>query len=574
MKLTGELFIHQKNPSLQHSSEVEHVVAYLKQSGDKIPNSPQEKIASYLGFLSNKNYVNDGVLTGNKDSLVRQIEQLIISDDNVPESYFQLQQRIAFEQGHGHIEITPDVRLKLIEVIKNDQRASLNKWAEFINSPDANYPDWFKYYVWDSLKGIGQFDKEKCKFLKRTDSTTAAYPELNYEALAYVYDKLCQSFDEDIASESENLKKLLKGGNFGKLYANAMLEAIRSKEFVDTTEGTWKKYNQTDDPSMARNLSESLQGYGTGWCTAGEETASYQLKEGDFYVYYSKDGVGEDTIPRVAIRMDNDEVAEVRGILKNQELEPELYDITNEQLNYLPGGDEYKAKVADMKKVTKIYELVRENPEVELSAEELRFIYELDRGIGNFGHDADPRIKEIIAERNSFKDLSIALGVTADYFEVVKTLIDNNKLYKIIDDLDIFLKRADHFEVAKALIDNNESWSLFAKTTALHPGIFNYLEFADTLLRRNNTKIVLDNLDEFLAVCNPDKLAEVIVKNGEGWLVINHLDEFLAVCNPNKLASVLISYGWGRTVSSHSKKFELDENQKNQIKKMELTGQI
>ena len=61
-------------------------------------------------------------------------------------------------------------------------------------------------------------------------------------------------------------------------------------------------------------LYNSLQGYNTGWCTAGSrETAKEQLEEGDFYVYYSKDKNGNYTIPRLAIRMSEDEIAEIRG---------------------------------------------------------------------------------------------------------------------------------------------------------------------------------------------------------------------------------------------------------------------
>ena len=36
-------------------------------------------------------------------------------------------------------------------------------------------------------------------------------------------------------------------------------------------------------------LVKSLEGKGTGWCTAGIETARWQLQGGDFHVYYTKD---------------------------------------------------------------------------------------------------------------------------------------------------------------------------------------------------------------------------------------------------------------------------------------------
>ncbi len=70
--------------------------------------------------------------------------------------------------------------------------------------------------------------------------------------------------------------------------------AIRTRVSYQVTEGHWVKYEQGSDHVP---LVISLQGHGTGWCTAGESTAKLQLKAGDFYVYYSLDGDGQPTIP-------------------------------------------------------------------------------------------------------------------------------------------------------------------------------------------------------------------------------------------------------------------------------------
>ncbi|MEZ6330460.1 MAG: hypothetical protein R3B12_00360 [Candidatus Saccharimonadales bacterium] len=101
----------------------------------------------------------------------------------------------------------------------------------------------------------------------------------------------------EVLQRPAKLQKLLRGSNFGKMYAYALLEATSTKEIISTTEGSWMKCNQSDDPRTARRLSESLQGYGTGWCTAGEETAILQLQGGDFYVYYTRDEADKDRVP-------------------------------------------------------------------------------------------------------------------------------------------------------------------------------------------------------------------------------------------------------------------------------------
>ncbi len=404
MQSPGSQFLHERNPNLHTSGEVEAVVGYLRAGGEHIPNDPADKISAHLGFLAHREYVNDGILTGDQGSIDRQIDAHVIKSSDVPEGYFELQRRIAREQGHGDIEITSEMRHLMTEAVQADQRAGLGKWVEYLGGEDGGYPDWFKQYTWSSVTKLGTFDKEKSEFQKRSRGTTAPYPELNREALAYVYDVLNKSRVQgetvDGGARDADLQKLLKGGNFGKLYAHAVLEVTPdSPELRHETKGSWTKFNQSDDPRTARRLSGSLQGHGTGWCTAGESTASIQLRGGDFYVYYTRDEEGKDTVPRVAIRMEQGEVAEVRGVNAAQELEHGMADITAEQLKDLPGGEEYIKKAEDMKHLTAIEKKISANPDVELSGEELRFLYELDHEIEGFGYEDDPRIGEIRALR-------------------------------------------------------------------------------------------------------------------------------------------------------------------------------
>ncbi len=400
MQSPGSSFLHDRNPQMHASDEVEAVVGYLRQGGESIPNEPADKISAHLGFLANREYVNDGILTGDQGSIDRQIDAHVISASDVPEGYFELQRRIAREQGHGDIQITSEMRHQMVEAVQADQRAGLGKWVEYLGGDDGGYPDWFKSYTWTSVTKLGTFDKEKNEFQKRSRGTTAPYPELNREALAYVYDVLNKSRiqGEQVngrANDAE-LQKLLKSGNFGKLYAHAVLEVTPdSPELRKDTRGSWTKFNQTDDPRTARRLSGSLQGHGTGWCTAGESTATMQLRGGDFFVYYTRDEDSKDTVPRVAIRMEQGEVAEVRGVNAAQELEPEMADITAERLKDLPGGEEYIRKAEDMKRLTAIEKRITANPDANLSTEELRFLYELDHEIQGFGYEDDPRIGEI-----------------------------------------------------------------------------------------------------------------------------------------------------------------------------------
>lgn len=103
---------------------------------------------------------------------------------------------------------------------------------------------------------------------------------------------------ENIGVKENNpeLEKLIESENFGKLYAYAIEKVVPTEESeLSITEGEWVKYDKNSDHMP---LVASLQGYTTGWCTAGESTAEAQIKGGDFHVYYSKDKEGNNTIPK------------------------------------------------------------------------------------------------------------------------------------------------------------------------------------------------------------------------------------------------------------------------------------
>ena len=415
-------FVHKYSSVDQ--KEVDQVVGYLRRNGETIPDKAGDRTAVYLKFMADT--VNDGVLTGDPDSVKRQIDAHVIKPEDVPESYFALQRRIAREQGHGDIEITSDMKRQLIEAAQADQRGSLDKWVEYLGGDDGSYPDWFKRYTWDSVLKLGAYDKEKAKFDRRDTSTVAPYPELNREALAYAYDTVKKFHVVSETVDDAKLKQILKEGSFGRLYAHAVTEVTPdSPEIKNEVRGSWTQFHETNDPRTARRLSGSLQGHGTGWCTAGESTAEAQLNSGDFYVYYTRDEDSKDTIPRVAIRMQSGEVAEVRGVLPSQELEPLMADIASEKLQDLPGGEEYIQRAADMKHLTTIDTLLSKDPNAELSVEDVAFLYELNRTIEGFGYDDDPRVQELQVKAANARtaDLLEQIDANADIAKRVRSQV-------------------------------------------------------------------------------------------------------------------------------------------------------
>ena len=242
------------------------------------------------------------------------------------------------------------------------------------------------------------------------------------EALSKVYDILKSEIGEDNLTNEER-EILSNGEGFKKLYTYYLINLDSKIMNNDETEGIWIKYDMGSDYIP---LWESLQGKNTGWCTAGKATAENQLMCGDFYVYYTKDENGEYKNPRIAIRMNGEnEIGEIRGTSKNQNLEPNMEPILNKKLEEFPDKDKYKKKVHDMKRLTLIEEKQKNNQ--ELTLDDLKFLYEVDSEIEGFGYQDDPRIEEIISKRDKRKDVAFVYGINEDEVALSQTEWEANK---------------------------------------------------------------------------------------------------------------------------------------------------
>ena len=364
MEKFGEQFLHQKDSKLHTTEPIENTQARLKGKGEKVSQKPADKIEAYLSRL--KDIFNPDSLEKHPDfdrkerniNMLKKnlYENVVIKQEDIPEGYYENQRRLAREQGHGDIETTGEMKEQLSEVIVSDQKSTLDNWINYLTDKDSeSFPMWSKYWAFNNMLKLSTYDKEKHSFGKRDKGTVAPFPDLNREALAYVVDAIVKKTNKEKVSgieDSPGLQKLLQGANFGKLYAWAIEKVTPTEENeLLNTEGRWIKYDKSSDHMP---LVESLQGHGTGWCTAGETTAQTQLQGGDFYVYYSYDKQGNPIVPRAAIRMEGLEIGEVRGIAPEQNLDPYINDVVNDKMTEFPDGEEYQKKVVNMKYLTEI----------------------------------------------------------------------------------------------------------------------------------------------------------------------------------------------------------------------------
>ena len=337
----------------------------------------------------------------------------VIKPENIPEAYFQNQVRIARERGMGNITLTEEDRKRYADAAIEDQKLTLDKWIDYFlyDEEGKSWEMWEKYWVFQGLQSLGKYDKETKKFAKRDDTTVYPFPPVEKE---YIFTTI-HLMEEYIKSKTgdEEIKAALGNADFKQIYEYVIKQSMLKGECKSKAiEGKWVKYEQGSDYHVLR---DSLQGYYTGWCTAaGESFARDQLAGGDFYVYYSLDENGDAKVPRIAIRMDGkNKIGEIRGIADGQNMESEMMPILNKKLDEFPDKDNYLKSVHDMELLTLIDRKVSHN--MELSVDEIRFLYEADRKIIGFGQREDPRINEIKQKRNKVKDYNLVFKYNKEF---------------------------------------------------------------------------------------------------------------------------------------------------------------
>jgi hypothetical protein len=415
-------FLKKKYNTLHSSPEVQSAAKRNEShTGEKLPQSPEKQIQNYLDRFSEiLNRESPEERQQGIEALKKVLHrELVIQPDDVPYRVFELEQDIAEQKGHGRPEINERFKQEKIEQIIHDQQESLDTWINYLTSPDAMYPDWAKYWAFRSMTQMGGYNKEKGKFGKRKKDTVHAFPTLNAGCLAEVIGAIEKKQQhKDLSELDPEFKDLLSTENFAKLYTYTLEQfGDLNWENLENIKGIWKKYEQGSEPD---ELVASLRGFPLEWCTRNETTARNQLKGGDFHVYYSQNNQGVANVPRLAIRMNgHSSIAEIRGVESNQNIDQYIQPVLDEKLNEFGSeGESYLKKSEDMKRMTAITKKHRNG--VELSADDLRFLYELDGTITGFGYQKDPRIKELKEGRDEQTDLASVFQCNPEQIALTK----------------------------------------------------------------------------------------------------------------------------------------------------------
>ena len=397
----GAGFIHSHNSNFHKDQSVQTRAARFGLTGS---SNPVDKLESWLIAMER---AKSRPLAWQKIKS-RMLDKFVTRE--VPESYFASLQKRNRERGLGDTEFTSEQKQEITQRIQRDQRESLSQWIDYFFSEDTKtYPTWAKIWAFGQMVRLGDFNRELAKFSKRSGSSIAPFAELNREALAHVLGGVVKMARGEEALESQN---------FGKLYARAISRLAKNEGDIGEVRGKWVKYERGSDH---RSLLASLCDKNTGWCTAQEGFAKSHLESGDFHVYYSNDKDGLPTRPRIAIRMKGEEIGEIRGVGRDQNLDAEIAQsgiLENKLKEFGSQGELYFKRLEHMRKLTEIEG--KSGSGEKLTKNEIRFLYEIDEKIEGFGYRDDPRIAEIIDVRDTREDLAYLFDTEPERVSLTK----------------------------------------------------------------------------------------------------------------------------------------------------------
>jgi hypothetical protein len=184
----------------------------------------------------------------------------------------------------GSYQIPEKEKEEIKTMIISDQQSRLKQWFEYLTSDEAhNVPSAFRYWAFAEMLKLGSYDEERKTFNRRTENTTASFPELDQQALALVFDEIQRKLKgEPSQITEESFKKILQSENFGRLYGYAIehLKTLRlPTERLIITKGVWRCFPKG---TSAKEVISALQGFHTQWCIAGEGYASNYLQHSEF----------------------------------------------------------------------------------------------------------------------------------------------------------------------------------------------------------------------------------------------------------------------------------------------------
>lgn len=544
-----------------HRDITESSFQKARQKGEKLPGKNNER-RDLAYILRLKDMIEQGGAKAESRLWRLSANRLIIDEEDIPEAYFKSEEQALRDAGRGH-ELSSYEREELARDVQNKQKRSLEEWTDYLGREDAPFPLWFKVYAWDGMSKMGVFDKEKGKYAKRDKTTVAPYPGLNQAALAKTYDAITSGRSENLPENDQELSALIQAGNFVPLYTKFLLEQkaiIPTPEKTEDVHGEWVEYL----PGQEKELSVAAEG--TPWCIASPSMGkNYLGKDSDpenkakfllFHLDNPRSGqLSESACASIRLNSQG-KVAEISGLDNGQALEDSLVPIVEDKCSKLPGGKKFLKAFADKRELIRIDRKMQDGE--ELTDEELRFAYEIDRPIHTLDtyNYQDPRLTEI-REKYGISRAAEITGISGIKIFKKMTNLDYLDSIDISRNFDEFLKAGASAEFLAQGIEGEDAIDNLQKLLAnrsvdIHeiidkiPGDTTDRHFEELLSLGASKDEVAKNLSGFSyrdgSRAAIEKLISIgmnieqVVEKMQFSAVGNNLDNLLALgANPNQL---------------------------------------
>jgi len=178
-------------------------------TGEKVPQNPDQQIQTYLDRLERlvldpdkkqSRKMEGGQSRPRALSLLREMvmnEYIRPNKEKLAEGAARVEERAARNLGMD-IEYGEEELEQRGEIAVEDLEKSLDNWISYLSDNNEPYPTWFRYYAFRNILNIGDYDKDKNEFTKRTKGSTRLFPDIDRGALAYIQQNIEANKDPNV----------------------------------------------------------------------------------------------------------------------------------------------------------------------------------------------------------------------------------------------------------------------------------------------------------------------------------------------------------------------------------------
>lgn len=180
-------FLAEKYKDLPGSPEVEFAVRKRMREGKSGPQTKEDRIEAYLERL--ERLVLDPEKKQKKKLLSAEPRPRALSllREMVMNKYVRPNKK-AMAQGAARVEERAAREMGIEahygeqeleqrgEIAVEDLEKSLDQWISYLSDANEPYPVWFRYYVFRNVLNLGDYDKDKGEFTKRSPGSARLFP--------------------------------------------------------------------------------------------------------------------------------------------------------------------------------------------------------------------------------------------------------------------------------------------------------------------------------------------------------------------------------------------------------------